>query len=575
MESIARAKWSWGAIAGAAVAAAVICSAPAWAQISGGVAGGVSAGAGRSFASAPSAGVGGGVSGGVSSGVSGGVYGGPGWSEADEQNREDELYNEGTDSIDDAKWERALDRFQRVIDMHGKRADAAMYYKAYALNKMGRRDEAMAATAALEKAYPQSKWVNDAKALDIEMRARTNPVSPESENDCELKLMALNALQQADPDKAVPILEKMLKGDACPKVGQQALFVLAQSSSQQARDLMAKIARGEVNPELQRKAIQNIALFEGSYGRQLLAQLYGGFSDPDMKKRVLNAFMLAGDRPHLLEVAKTEKDPQLRAEAIRQMGLMGARDDIWQMYQQEQDVQVKKEVLQALFLAGDREHVNQLARNEKDRSLKLAAINDLGLMGKSSDSMLMEIYNSDPDPEIRKKVLNSIFLANDRERMAELAKNEKDRNTKLAAINYLGLMGRESDPILMELYNSDPDPEIRKKVLNSIFLANDRERMTALAKGEKDKGLKLSAINYLGLMGKSSDEQLIEIYNTDSDYDVKKKVINALFLANDAHGLVTLARKETNPEMKKAIVNQLSIMNSKEATDYLMEILNK
>ncbi|HET9400845.1 MAG TPA: HEAT repeat domain-containing protein, partial [Candidatus Acidoferrales bacterium] len=432
MESIARAKWSWGAIAGAALAAAVICSAPAWAQVSGGVGGGVSVGAGRSFASAPSAGVSGGVSGGISSGVSGGVYGGPGWSEADEQNREDELYNDGTDYIDEAKWDRALDKFQRVIDMHGKRTDAAMYYKAYALNKLGQRDEALAATAALEKSYPQSKWVNDAKALDIEMRARTNPVSPEAESDCELKLLALQGLSQADPDKAVPILEKMLKGDTCPKVGQQALFVLAQSSSQQARDLMANIARGKVNPELQRKAIQNIALFEGGYGRQVLAQLYGELGDADLKKRVLNAFMLSGDRQHLLEVAKTEKDPQLRAEAIRQMGLMGARDDIWQMYQQEQDVQVKKEILQALFLAGDREHVNQLARNEKDRSLKLAAINDLGLMGKSSDPMLMEIYNSDPDPEIRKKVLNSIFLANDRERMAELAKNEKDRNTKLA-----------------------------------------------------------------------------------------------------------------------------------------------
>jgi HEAT repeat protein len=294
-----------------------------------------------------------------------------------------------------------------------------------------------------------------------------------------------------------------------------------------------------------------------------------------MKVRVLNAFMLSGARQQLLNVTKSEKDPRLRAEAIKQMGLMGSRDDIWQMYQQEQDVQVKKEILQALFLAGDREHVAQLAKNEKDRTLKLGAINNLGLMGRSSDQALMEIYNSDPDPEIRKKVLNSIFLAGDRERMGELAKNEKDRSLKLAAINYLGLMGRESDEILMGIYNSDPDPEIRKKVLNSIFLAGDRERMGELAKNEKDKTTKLTAINYLGLMGKGSDDILMGIYTTDSDTEVKKKVINALFLANDAHGLVELARKESDPSMKKAIISQLSIMNSKEATDYLMEILNK
>ena len=571
-------------MAGAA-AALMMCGAPAYAQVAvgvgGGVSGGVSRGVGASnLAAGPSAGIGGGVSGGVSSGVSsgvsGGVYGGPGWSYADDQNREDEAYNAGTDAIDDGKWDRALDRFQRVIEMHGKRADAATYYKAYALNKLGRRQESLAAISDLEKTYPQSKWVNDAKALEIEVNAAAgHPVSPDSQSDCELKLLALQGLMQADPERAVPILEKMLHGNSCAKVGQQALFVLAQMNSQQARDVMAKIARGDLNPELQRKAIQNLGLFGGENGRRTLEQIYSSIGDSDMKVRVLNAFMLSGGRQQLLNVAKTEKDPHLRAEAIKQMGLMGSRDDIWQMYQQEQDVQVKKEILQALFLAGDREHVNQLARNEKDRTLKLAAINNLGLMGRESDQMLTEIYNSDPDPEIRKKVLNSIFLAGDRQRMAELAKNEKDRGLKLAAINYLGLMGKDSDEILMGIYNSDPDPEIRKKVLNSIFLANDRERMGELAKNEKDKSTKLAAINYLGLMGKGSDDILMGIYNTDSDTEVKKKVINALFLANDAHGLVELARKESDPSMKKSIISQLSIMNSKEATDYLMEILNK
>ena len=39
--------------------------------------------------------------------------------------------------------------------------------------------------------------------------------------------------------------------------------------------------------------------------------------------------------------------------------------------------------------------------------------------------------------------------------------------------------------------------------------------------------------------------------------------------------MVELARKETNPEMKKMIVSKLSIMGSKDATEYLMELLNK
>jgi hypothetical protein len=38
---------------------------------------------------------------------------------------------------------------------------------------------------------------------------------------------------------------------------------------------------------------------------------------------------------------------------------------------------------------------------------------------------------------------------------------------------------------------------------------------------------------------------------------------------------VALARKETSPEMKRDLVQKLSLMKSKVATDYLLEILGK
>ena len=76
-------------------------------------------------------------------------------------------------------------------------------------------------------------------------------------------------------------------------------------------------------------------------------------------------------------------------------------------------------------------------------------------------------------------------------------------------------------------------------------------------------------------MGERSEPVLLSIYASDQDPEVRGKVINALFLSGDAKGLVALARKETDPNMKKMIVSKLSIMGSKDATDYLMEILNK
>ena len=49
----------------------------------------------------------------------------------------------------------------------------------------------------------------------------------------------------------------------------------------------------------------------------------------------------------------------------------------------------------------------------------------------------------------------------------------------------------------------------------------------------------------------------------------------ALFIRGDAKPLIELARKESDPALKRRIVERLSIMRSKEATDFLIELLNK
>ena len=72
---------------------------------------------------------------------------------------------------------------------------------------------------------------------------------------------------------------------------------------------------------------------------------------------------------------------------------------------------------------------------------------------------------------------------------------------------------------------------------------------------------------------KGTGDALVEIYSTDKDVTVRKAVIHALFLQNNDVGLVSLARKEADMTMKKEIVQRLSNMHSKVATDYMLELL--
>jgi hypothetical protein len=39
--------------------------------------------------------------------------------------------------------------------------------------------------------------------------------------------------------------------------------------------------------------------------------------------------------------------------------------------------------------------------------------------------------------------------------------------------------------------------------------------------------------------------------------------------------MVALARKETNPQVKRELIQKMSLMSSPEITEYMMDILNK
>src|SRR4029079_9110558 len=189
--------------------------------------------------------------------------------------------------------------------------------------------------AALKAGYPQSRWLRDARALELEIHQATDalsalstvgktPASSATEND-ELKLLALSGLMQADPQRALPLLKQMLEGGgASQKVRERAMFVLAQSGSREARQTLVAIAKGTSNPELQVEAIRYLGLFGGEEGRKVLGDVFASSKDLDVGRAVLQAYMVSGDRAHLLEVARTTTHPELRRQAFQMLGASGA-----------------------------------------------------------------------------------------------------------------------------------------------------------------------------------------------------------------------------------------------------------
>src|ERR1041385_8246332 len=101
---------------------------------------------------------------------------------------EDEVYQSAKDALDNGEYDDAIKQFDEVIKIHGRRADGATYWKAYALNKAGNKAQALTQIGELRRNYPKSNWLRDAGALEQEIRGASNP---DNISDEELKLLAI------------------------------------------------------------------------------------------------------------------------------------------------------------------------------------------------------------------------------------------------------------------------------------------------------------------------------------------------------------------------------------------------
>jgi HEAT repeat protein len=356
--------------------------------------------------------------------------------------READAYTEGYDAISEAKWDRAIAQLNRVVEMKGPKADGALYWKSYAQNRLGQRAEALTTIAELTRSFPNSPYIKSARALEVEVRRDVGqPVRPQDQTDEDLKLMAIQALQNSSPEQAIPMLEKVLAGSSSPRVKERALFVLAQSDSPRAREIVRNLAKGGSTPELQSKAIQYLGVHGGSESRAMLGEVYSASNDVDVKRRILRAFMVAGEKDRLWKAAQGEQNADLRAEAVRQLGVMGAHEELWQLYQKETSVDVKKQVIKAMFVGGNADRMIDLARTEKTPDLRREAIRSLGLMGsKKTGDALVQIYGTDRDPDVRKGVIQGLFLQGNAAALVGLARKEDDMTLKREIVQKLSLM---------------------------------------------------------------------------------------------------------------------------------------
>jgi HEAT repeat protein len=295
------------------------------------------------------------------------------------------LYEQARGLIERDQYTRAVETFDRVIAAGGNRVDAAMYWKAYSFSKIARAQDALATLADMQKRFGTSRWIDAARSLEIEIKqAAGQAVSAEGQNNDEIRLLALQGMMRSDPEATLPIVEKMLAGNASVRVKERALFVVSQSRSPRGREIIANTAKGTTNPDLQIRAITLLGQMSGAEGRQSLADIYRGSSNADVKRAVLRSLFSANAFDELTAIARSEKDPELRRSAIRYLGSTNraeAAETLRAIYQADATPETRRDVIRALGSnrSGAKPLVD-LARSEKNIDLKTEIVRHLSNM---------------------------------------------------------------------------------------------------------------------------------------------------------------------------------------------------
>jgi len=163
------------------------------------------------------------------------------------------LCTEGARAIDQGRWADAVKLYSQVAAIHGDRADAALYWKAYAENKLGQSKASIDSCTTLRQDFPRSKWVEDCGALEVELNARSGkPVQIDPNASDDVKLLALNTMLRQDEPRALAEIQAILKGDSSEKLKKEAQFILGTHYSNTTYAQVVRISYLEGDVRIQR-----------------------------------------------------------------------------------------------------------------------------------------------------------------------------------------------------------------------------------------------------------------------------------------------------------------------------------
>ena len=195
---------------------------------------------------------------------------------------------------------------------------------------------------------------------------------------------------------------------------------------------------------------------------------------------------------------------------------------------------------------------------------------------QTTSAELLEIYGTTTDQSIKMTIISAFAATRNAPALMGVANSSAPLVVRQSAIS--GLTNLVSPQELWTLYQKEEARELRLHMVSVFSAMGAVDQLAQIAKTDRDPGVRQRAIRSLG--GQKAEKTgtlLVDSYTPELDRESKNAIVSALGAQNNADGLVAIARKETNIEMRTAIVSKLVSLapKSKAAQDYLAEIIRR
>ena len=240
---------------------------------------------------------------------------------------------------------------------------------------------------------------------------------------------------------------------------------------------------------------------------------------------------------------------------------------------------VRSDTLFMLGMSDDpraQQAIAQIARDSNNPDLQVDAIHMLGISdSQASAELLAGLYTDSASVEVKRAVIEAYIIGDESEAMTDtlvdMLKTEKNPELQTEIIHALGVMDATEE--MASLYTSLEGTELRKAVLESMMIADDTSGLIEVLESEKDAELRAVAMEMLAVNGdRASAEYLVGLYPGGTQKE-KTAIIQSMMIMDNAKGLIDLMKTETDPELKREILQNLVAIDSEESDEYLFKML--